>query len=314
VSKFPRTVILFGASGFIGRHILDALRQQDIRIIGVTASGAALEGCESVVSMDRLDSISTELGDTVVVNVAAHRYVAGSFSADQSRILETNVRLATTVYRFCAERGIREVRQASSVAVYPADWDVLDDERAFNLDDWPNASETGYAWSKRWAEICGDIHRKTHGIQTVTFRLTNPYGPYDACDLAAAHVAPAFVIKALRPESVFEILGNPDAQRDFIFARDAANVFRQSLRSRGLHDAFNLAAGQTTSIRELAEASLRASGIPKQIVVRDPTPSGVAVRRATARKLRRIYDLPAFKTLDEGLTETAEWYRHELAL
>lgn len=308
----PAAVVVFGASGFIGRNIVDALAGEVETLIGVTGRTPTVPGCTLTVPADRVADIPPLPVDSVVVNVAAKRYDARSFRDDQTEILRHNVEIANAVYAFCITRKITEVRLASSVAVYPASWDVLDDERALDLDDWPHAGEAAYAWSKRWAEICAGIFDRQAGIKTQVFRLSNPYGAYDATDAAVAHVAPAFVIRALAPGDTFEILGNPEAERDFVFAGDVARVFAASLARRGATDACNLGYGTTVTIRRLAEAALRAAGREKAIVVTGGMAAGVSVRRVTAARVRAAYPVGPFADLDQGLAATAAWYRTAL--
>ncbi|HXL84764.1 MAG TPA: NAD(P)-dependent oxidoreductase [Casimicrobiaceae bacterium] len=313
MSGLPEAVVLFGASGFIGRNILAALSEKIPQIIGVTGGTAEVPGCTRVVPIARFAEVPPLPVETILINAAARRYDAGRFAAEQGEILDINSRIAAASYQLCIDRNIREVRLASSVAVYPADWALLDDERTPDFDSPPHAGEADYAWSKRFAEIDADAQHRAFGIHTLTFRLTNPYGPFDATDINAAHVAPAFVMRALAPGDAFEIRGNPDAERDFVFAGDVANVFLGSLVRRGEHAAYNLAAGETATIRALAEAAVRASGKPKRIVVTGDARPGVAVRRATGGKLRAAFDPAPFRSLDEGLAITVDWYRHALA-
>jgi nucleoside-diphosphate-sugar epimerase len=307
-------VVIFGASGFIGRNIVDALAGRVGSLIGVTHRTATVTGCTAVATIDRLDDVPRLPPETVVINAAAVRYDAGTFRAQQSEILDRNVRIANAVYAFCVKRKISEVRLASSVAVYPAGWPVLTDEKLVDLNDWPHAGEAAYAWSKRWAEICADVHRRQYGINTLIFRLSNPYGPYDSTDPAAAHVAPAFVMRALAPGDTFEILGNADAERDFVFAGDVAAAFAASLERQGQSDAFNLGYGATATIRELAEAALRAAGREKTIVVSENANPGVNVRRVTAKRIHEAFALPPFADLQRGLSLTTAWYRQALGL
>jgi GDP-L-fucose synthase len=229
MSAMPDAVVIFGASGFIGRNIVDGLAGKVGTLIGVTNRTPAVPGCTAVTSIHGLRDVQALPPDTVIINAAAARYDASTFRTQQSEILEYNVRIANAVYGFCVARKISEVRLASSVAVYPASWPLLTDEKALDLNDWPHEGEAAYAWSKRWAEICADVHRRQFGINTEIFRLSNPYGPYDSVELAAAHVAPAFVMRALAPGDTFEIMGNPDARRDFVFAGDVAATFVKSL-------------------------------------------------------------------------------------
>lgn len=314
MSAAPDAVVLFGASGFIGRNIVDALSGRVGSVIGATRDGAAVPGCTAVASIDRLHEVPSLPPDTIVINAAAVRYDARTFRAQQSEILDRNVQIVNAVYGFCVARKISEVRLASSVAVYPASWPLLTDERPVDLNDWPHEGEAAYAWSKRWAEICAEVHRRQYGINTLIFRLSNPYGPYDSTDPAAAHVAPAFVMRALAPGDTFEINGNPDAERDFIFAGDVAAAFAASLTQRERSDSYNLGYGSTVTIRELAEAALHAAGGEKRIVVSAAGNPGVSVRRVTAKRMREAFALQPFADLHQGLSLTTAWYRKALGL
>lgn len=306
-----RTIIIVGATGFIGRNLCRAAAERGHRVIGVSRSGGGAEGCERVVALDALEGIETP-ADAALFHVAAARYDAAGFQQMQVETLNANVALANRIYAFCAERGVREVRVASSSGVYPAEATVMDDSLLLDLNAPPHKGEAFYAWSKRWTEVVGQLYAERFGVNTIAFRLSNPYGPYDSTDLRAAHVAPAFAMKAISSAPAFEILGNPNAERDFIYVGDVAEVFLRSLEFQGRNDAFNLCTGETTSMRRLAETALLAAGVDKPIVL-SGAPGGVAVRRLTADRLRDAFGISQFTPLLDGMRETIAWYRHVLA-
>jgi nucleoside-diphosphate-sugar epimerase len=316
VAALPEAVILFGASGFIGRNIVEAVRGKVAILVGVNASGRAVPGCDLTVAAKALADIPALPKDAAVVNVAAFRYFASRFGKQQSEILAANVNLTDAVYGFALERGITEVRAASSAAVYPADWAVQDDAIPLDLNAWPHLGEAAYAWSKRWAEITAELWHRRAGINSISLRLTNPYGAFDTLDEAEAHVATAFIIRALSAVPEFEVRGDPTAERDFCFAGDIAAAFIESLKLRGTQAAVNCAAGQTTQVIDLAHAAMRAAGKPRPVKTNPPPPganAGVKVRRATAQKLREVMpNLAPFRSLDDGLALTMDWYRDAL--
>jgi nucleoside-diphosphate-sugar epimerase len=314
--SLPDAVVLFGASGFIGRNIVHALADRVPLLIGVNSSGRPVLGCTRTVAAHALEELPPLPANSVVVHVAAFRYFASRAVEQQADIVGANLALTDLVYRFALQRGISELRVASSSAVYPAEWPVLDDDRPLDLNLWPHEGEAGYAWSKRWGEIAAEIWRRRSGINTVSFRLTNPYGPFDLLDEGDAHVATAFVIRALNDGEDFEIRGDPSAERDFVFAGDVAAAFIESMALRGVTDAVNCAAGHTTRIDDLARVAMQAAGRQRALRTNPPPPggnTGVKLRRPTAARLRRLLPgLLPFRSLEDGMRETVAWYRDAL--
>ena len=311
----PDAVVLFGASGFIGRNILAALAGRT-DVYGVTAAGRPVPGCVRTVTADGLAALPPLPGSAAIIHVAAFRYYASRFARQQAEILAVNSALTQAVYRFAMDRGITEVRAASSSAVYPADWAVLDDDRPLDLNAWPHEGEAAYAWSKRWGETVAELWRRRAGISTISFRLSNPYGPFDTLNEAEAHVATAFAIRALGSEPGFEIRGDPAAERDFVHAGDVAAAFVASLALQGVQDAVNCARGETTTVAALALAAMQAAGRERPLLTRTAPAGanpGVRVRRVTAARLRRLLpDLAPFRGIEDGMRDTVAWYRDAL--
>jgi nucleoside-diphosphate-sugar epimerase len=181
-----------------------------------------------------------------------------------------------------------------------------------DLNRLPNPNETFYGWSKRWAELLGQLYAEKYGIATLSFRISNVYGPHDSTDIGNAHVLPAFVMRALQPAPDFEIKGNPDVERDFIYVSDVCEIFESSFARRGETGALNLCTGQTTSLRDLALTILRLTGEVRPLVTSAAAVQGVAARRSPNRRLRETFGKNTFVSLEDGLRQTLEWYRHEL--
>ena len=314
--KLPDAVVLFGASGFIGRNIVAALAGRT-ELVAVTGSGRPVADCARTVAAAALSDLPALPAETSIIHVAAFRYLASRFAAQQAEILAVNTGLTDAVYRFALARGITEIRAASSSAVYPAGMPILDDAQPVDLNAWPHDGEDAYAWSKRWGEIVARLWHRRAGINTISFRLTNPYGPFDTLDQAEAHVATAFLIRALEHAPEFEIRGDPEAERDFVFAGDVAAAFVASLDLRGVQDAVNCARGETTLIADVALAAMRAAARERKLACRKTPPDGypgVKIRRATVTGLRRL--LPAlapFRPIAQGMRDTVDWYRHALS-
>ena len=301
------TVVVFGATGFIGRNLVDALAARGVQVVAISLRGTTVPGASRSVAMRDVGGLEVRPEETAVFSVAAMRYAPASFTEDQAAILQANVEITRRVYDFCLAKRITEVRQASSAAVYPAGSVLMDDTAPLDLNAMPNPGEAFYGWSKRWAEITAELYAQ-RGVATLSFRLSNPYGPYDSLAFDSAHVAAAFVLRALAPGDTFELRGE-SVERDFIFAGDVARAFVRSLEMRGVTEAYNLASGTSTSLRTLAEATLQAAGSTKRIVLAGAAATGPNARRMTADKVRAALDLASPLPLIEGLRRTVSWYR-----
>jgi nucleoside-diphosphate-sugar epimerase len=307
-SSLPEAVVVVGATGFVGRNLVAHLAGRVFRLIAVSPSGSPVPGATEAARFDALEALSVP-ADTIVVNVAAQRYDADRFETAQSDLLTGNAEITNRLYRFCLTKGIREVRAASSVAVYPAACDPLDDAQPVDLNAPPNPNEAFYAWSKRWGEVAAALHAERYGIHTLSFRLSNPYGPHDSTDPRKAHVLPAFVMRALAPGERFAIKGNPLVERDFIFVGDVVDVFARSLEMRAVSDTLNLCRGETTTLLDLARTILDVAGEDRPVHAPDRATQGVLARRSTNRRLRERFGISDFTGLADGLKPTIAWYR-----
>ncbi|WP_374471276.1 NAD-dependent epimerase/dehydratase family protein [Phenylobacterium sp.] len=298
--------VVVGATGFLGRNLVSALAAEDRPVIAVSGRGAPVPGAHRAVTLSELGHLDLP-PETVVFHLAARRYDARTFAAEQPQVLADNVAITQQVYEICAAKGVGEVRLASSVAVYPASRVVMDDGEPLDLNGAPHAGEAFYAWSKRWGEILADLYRAKHGVSTVAFRITNPYGPHDTRDPAAAHVATAFVLRALEAGDQFLLRGR-QVERDFVFAGDVADVFRRTAAWRQRHETYNLGSGVNTSLEQLARAVLAASGSEKPLVFAEAPASGPAQRRIDATRLQAAFPR-TWTPLDAGLAATVAWAR-----
>jgi nucleoside-diphosphate-sugar epimerase len=306
------SVLVFGASGFIGRNLVDRLAGEGRHVIGVTASGAPVPGAAQTVSLDAISNLPQLSRDTVAIHLAAFRYDSQRFDLAQSDILAKNNALNTHIYHFCAERKISEMRLGSSVAVYPAGLDIMDDRVPVDLNRPPNLNEAFYAWSKRYVEVMAGLYADKFGVNSLIFRLSNPYGPYDSVNPSKAHVAPAFVMKALDAHPTFKIRGDPMVERDFTYVGDVVEILVRSLDMRSRNEAFNLCTGRTTTLLDLAKTVQRVAGVDKPIEVGAPGAFGPAKRISTNERIREAFNFD-FTDLEIGMQPTIDWYSREFS-
>ena len=307
MSHRPSTVIIFGATGFIGKNIVDYLQSRLIqRIITVSHRSAYPESREHY-TMDTVMEVKVP-EDTVAINVAAYRYDAQKHQNSASENFQHNVDIASFFYHFCASHNIKEVRLASSIAVYESDNLILDDDVPVNKTHFPAKSEVMYGLSKRVTEEIADFYHHVYGINTIAFRLSNPYGPYDSLNVERAHVVAAFIMKALTTEGDFIVKGNMEATRDWIYVKDVCAIFYLSLEKRNIHDVYNLATGTNFSVYSLAQKIIALTDSHRSIKNEGEATSSVVHRTTKVDRLKNLFNYHQFISPEEGLKDTITWY------
>ncbi len=183
--------------------------------------------------------------------------------------------------------------------------------------------DSPYSMSKIFGEFYAKYYFKQHALPTVRARFQNVYGPGEI--LGAGHwrgtpasiwrnVTPTFIYKALKGEAL-PLENEGVASRDFIFAEDiAAGLVACALKGTP-GDAYNIASGQETSIRELAERI--------NALTRNPTPAMLLPKRAwdnsgkrygSTTKSENALGFKATVALPDGLARTVAWTRDNLDL
>jgi nucleoside-diphosphate-sugar epimerase len=176
--------------------------------------------------------------------------------------------------------------------------------------------DSPYSISKLIGEMYGNYYHTRHGLPFVKARFQNVYGPREILGAGRwrgtphtvwRNVIPTFVWKSLQGEAL-PLDNGGNASRDFIFVQDMA----RGLMAAGLKgepgEAYNLASGVETSIRDLAEKinALTGNKTPVDLrPARDWDRSGK--RFGATEKSREKLGFEAGTTIDEGLKQTVEW-------
>jgi len=185
------------------------------------------------------------------------------------------------------------------------------------------AQDSPYSMSKIFGEFYAKYYFKQHALPTVRARFQNVYGPGEI--LGAGHwrgtpasiwrnVTPTFIYKALQGEAL-PLENEGVASRDFIFAEDIAEGLIACALKGVAGEAYNIASGQETSIRELAERINALTGNPTPVTLlpkRSWDNSGK--RYGSTAKSERALGFKATVGLPDGLARTVAWMQENIGL
>lgn len=307
------TVLVTGGAGFIGSHLAERLVQEDIevRILDNFSTGrrenlAAVASHIEIIEGDICDyQVVREAmwGVEVVFHEAALCSVARSLEEPQN----TNaVNIGGTLNVLLAARdgGVRRVIYASSSSVY-GDTNALPKQETQTP-----APASPYAVTKLTGELYCCTFYQLFGLETLSLRYFNVFGPRQDPDSPYAAVIPRFIGALLRGEPP-AIEGDGQQSRDFSYIDNVveANLLAMKAKS-GFGEALNVACGQRTTVVQLAGYLMKLVGVSIQPVHCQPRPGDVRHSLADITKADTLLAYSPRTDLLAGLRHTVEWYRN----
>lgn len=301
-----RRVVVTGGHGFLGQHVLDALRMRG-------AEGIALGRQEC----DLTDPAATRatlaaLAPDMVVHTAAAGGGIGWMKDHPATALRENVLLNTGVLDACRAAGVRRVAVVSSACAYARDAEQPMREATL-FEGEPEPTNGPYGWSKRLAMIHARALGEEHGLDCVVGVPTNLYGPGESIDPRRSHVVGALVrrfVEAADRGSVHETCwGTGRATRDLLHARDAADALLTLLEVGGGAAPVNLGSGVERTITEIATVIARAAGFTGALAWDSTKPDGMPRKVLDVSAMAARTGWRARIPFDEGVKETVAWFR-----
>jgi UDP-glucose 4-epimerase len=305
-----RTLVTGGA-GFIGSHVVDALVGQgdEVVILDDLSSGRreylhpAAEFVEG--RLEDLEDVRRAVaGCEVIFHLGAHRSVFRSVEHPlASSAANTQGTLAVLVA--AQETGARRVVSSSSSSVYGGATQRPTPEDA------PTLPRSPYAVSKLAAEHHCRVFSELFGLETVSLRYFNVYGPRQDPASKYAAVIPLFIDALLAGEPP-QIHGDGRQSRDFTFVADAVAANLRAATApvdAAQGQAYNVAGGEPWTLLQLLEHLAQLTGARPEPVFTEPRAGDVRHTWAdTSAAQRSLGHWPAV-SMDEGLAETLNWFR-----
>jgi len=304
------TVLVTGGAGFIGSHLVDGLldRGARVRVLDDLSTGHRenLAHCA-----DEIDLIVGDIRDLPTchracegVSVVFHQAALGSVPrsmADPSTSIDVNIGGTTNMFAAARDAKVRRVVYASSSSVYGDSTIMPKREGQEGLPLSP------YALSKKVDEQLADLFTRCFGMEIIGLRYFNVYGPRQDPNGPYAAVVPRF-FAACRAGRSPTIYGDGLQSRDFTFVGDVvrANLLAASAPRSSCGRAYNIGAGGTTSVKELAETICRITACPASPVHEPPRAGDVPFSQADTTDARERIGFVAKVTLSEGLALTAK--------
>lgn len=305
-------VLVTGGAGFIGSNLVRSLAGSGdrVRVLDDLSTGSEenlrdVEGSLEVLIGDVRDAETVRqamLGVEVAFHLAALPSVARSVASPVT-VNEVNVGGTLTVLLAARDEGTRRVVYASSSSVY-GDTPTLPKH-----EDMPVNTLSPYAASKFAGEAYCRAFSRVYGLETVSLRFFNVFGPRQDPSSEYAAVIPLFATRMLSGQAPL-VFGDGGQSRDFTYVDNAIQAchLAASAGPQAVGEAMNIGCGERISIRYLVEALGEILGTRLDPQFTSPRPGDVRHSEAAITKARDLLGYQPLVDVREGLARTVSWF------
>jgi nucleoside-diphosphate-sugar epimerase len=316
-------VLVAGAGGFIGGHLVRELRQRGHRRIRAVDIKPFAEWYQQ---FDDVENLALDLsgrqacetaarGTRYIFNLAADMGGMGFIELNKAACMLT-VLINTHMLMAARAAGTERFFFSSSACVYAAEKQVSAEVTPLReADAYPAMPEDGYGWEKLFSERMCRHFTEDFGIVTRVARYHNVYGPYGTYDggreKAPAAVCRKVVRAQLSRSGEIEIWGDGEQTRSFTYIDDCLEGTLRLMDS-DVGEPLNIGSDQLVTINQLVDIVESIAHVKLKRRYKLDAPKGVRGRNSDNTLVRqRLAWAPSIR-LEDGMRKTYEWIHKEM--
>lgn len=303
-------VVLFGASGFVGRNVAEMLGQRGVAFEATTLSrGVDLRDTTAAAAFLRRHQPSH------IINCAAHVGSLNYVTDHAATVVTDNSRMILGMYEAVAQQCPQAlVINPIANCGYPAVADT------FREDEWWNGhlhrSVLSYGTTRRLLWAVAECFNLQYGIKSIHLLTPNMYGPYDSTDPNKAHALNALISKFVKAECTgqaeLSLWGTGSPIREWLYAPDFSRLVWEVLQNPnrpGLEHPTNLAQNAGLSVKELVAIIYKKFNYRGNLIWDDSKIDGAPKKVMDDTKFRHVFPKFKFTTFDQGIADTVKYYK-----
>jgi len=316
-------VVVTGAGGFIGGHLIADLHRQGysrIRAVDIKPFDEWYQRFADVenLSLDLSEKAAcarTCEGASEVYNLAADMGGMGFIELNKALCMLT-VLINTHMLMAAKQAGVQRFFYSSSACVYAAEKQTSAAVTPLREGDaYPAMPEDGYGWEKLFSERMCRHFTEDFGLETRVARYHNVYGPFGTYaggrEKAPAAVCRKVIQAQLSGSGEIEIWGDGEQTRSFTYIDDCL-VGTQRLMHSDIREPLNVGSDQLVTINQLVDIVERIAGVRLTRRYKLDAPKGVRGRNSDNTLITQQLGWAPSVRLEDGMRHTYEWIHGEM--
>ncbi|MEY4787694.1 MAG: GDP-L-fucose synthase [Planctomycetota bacterium] len=300
-------IVVTGGAGFLGRIVVEKLRQRGASEILIPRRKQFDLTHESDVAR-----MYAEMRPDVVFHLAAEVGGIGANMRNPGRYFFANMAMALHLIEHARQIALGKFVQVGTICAYPKMTPVPFHESDL-WNGYPEETNAPYGIAKKAAMVMLDGYQRQYGLKSTYVLPVNLYGPGDNFDANTSHVIPALIKKCVEAvdasSSHIDCWGTGSASREFLYVDDAAEGVIRAAEVLDTPEPINLGSGREILIRDLVALIAKLSGFKGEIRWDASKPDGQPRRCLDVSRAASLLDWRAKVEFELGLTKTIDWYR-----
>ena len=316
-------VVVCGAGGFIGGHLVKSLLENGAKVIKAVDVKPLDEWYQTSTGVknlaldlkDKDNCMQAAEGAEVVFQLAADMGGMG-FIENNKALCMLSVLTNTHMLMAAREKGVQRFFYSSSACVYNGEKQVNADVVALKEEDaYPALPEDGYGWEKLFSERMCRHFEEDFGLQCRVARYHNVYGPLGTWTGGREKAPAAICRKVIEAKASgkheIEIWGDGKQTRSFMYIDDCTRG-TQAIAESEIHEPINLGSSELVTINQLVDIAEEIAGVKLHRKYNLGAPKGVNGRNSDNTKIMEYLGWEPSIRLKEGLAKTYEWIESEM--
>lgn len=311
-----KKVLICGATGFIGRNIVNHFsKKENLDIYGTYYKSDPYQIPKiHMVSADLTNKKDVDRvikGMDIVIQAAATTSGANDIIKKPYYHVTDNAVMNSLIFRAAHEHNISHLIFFSCTVMYQSSNKPLK-ESDFNASEGIYPKYFGVGWTKVYIEKMAEFYSRIGNTKYTVIRHSNIYGPYDKFDLKHSHVFGATITKIMEARDKGEIVvwGEGEEERDLLYVSDLVNFVEIAIDKQiSKFELFNVGLSKSISVADLVRKIIKYSGKRLKIRYDKRKPTLKTKICLNTTKAKRLLGWSPRVSLNEGIKKTMNWYK-----